>query len=162
MTAVTDSAMTGGSAITSYSLEWDQGTGNVFMPVIGFNSNNLLLTHTFDSLTKGASYTIRYRVRNKYGWSPYSDTIEQIAAKKPDAPVAPHTSNTQTSVTITWTLPYNGGALIESFVLQIQTKSGDWAEDLTYCNARTDQTVITNRLCAIPMPTLHEAPFLLE
>lgn len=30
---------------------------------------------------------------------------------------------------------------------------------MTYCNARADQTVIRNRLCAIPMSVLTQAPF---
>lgn len=112
-----DEASTGGSQITSYSLEWDSGTGVAFTPVVGYDSNNIVMTYTFDSLTKGAVYEFKYRVRNIYGWSPYSDVIQQIAAKKPDVPVAPLTSNTQTSVTVTWTLPYNGGATVSSFVL---------------------------------------------
>jgi hypothetical protein len=36
MTAVTSDSANGGSPITSYSLEWDQGTsGNSFVAVIG-------------------------------------------------------------------------------------------------------------------------------
>lgn len=56
MTAMTNSADTGGSPITSYSLEWDQGTGFAFTPVTGFDSNNILLTYSFESLTKGSVY----------------------------------------------------------------------------------------------------------
>jgi hypothetical protein len=91
---MTGTENTGGSPITSYSLEWDQGTGAAFTPVIGFYSNNIVLTYTFDSLTKGAFYQFRYRVMNIYGWSGYSDVVERIAAKIPDIPVAPITSNT--------------------------------------------------------------------
>lgn len=83
-------------------------------------------------------YQFRYRVKNIYGWSPYSNVVSQIAARKPDVPAAPYTSNTQTSVTITWTLPYNGGSLINSFVVQIQKADGNWTEEMTYCNARAD------------------------
>ena len=72
------------------------------------------------------------------------------------------TSNTQTSATVTWTLPYNGGALVTSFVVQIRQSNGNWNEEPTYCNARNDETVIANRLCAIPISALTQAPFLLK
>jgi hypothetical protein len=100
MTAVEAHEMTGGSPITSYSLEWDSGNGNVFAPVLGFDENNIVLEYTFDSLTKGSTYKFRYRVKNIYGWSPYSSETEQLAAKTADKPSAPQTSNTQTSATI--------------------------------------------------------------
>jgi hypothetical protein len=51
MTSMTDEVSSGGSAITSYSLEWDEGTGVAFTPIIGYDSNNIVLTYTFDSLT---------------------------------------------------------------------------------------------------------------
>ena len=53
---ILDSA-TGGSPITSYSLEWDEGNfGRVFTAVNGLLSNNIVLTYTFDNLTKGNTY----------------------------------------------------------------------------------------------------------
>jgi hypothetical protein len=56
MTAVTDHVLTGGSPITSYSLEWDIGTSTNFLPVLGFESNNFELKHIFVDLTKGNTY----------------------------------------------------------------------------------------------------------
>jgi hypothetical protein len=117
LTAMTDEVEQGGSPITSYSIEWDLGTGFAFTPVVGHDTNNVLLEYTFNSLTKGSVYRFRYRVRNLYGWSAYSDEVERMAAMVPYTPVAPMTSNTQTSVTVAWQLPYNGGAVIESFIL---------------------------------------------
>jgi len=91
MTEVTDSASTGGSPITSYSLEWDSGIGNIFTAVNGYETNNIVLSYTFSSLTKGQTYQFQYRVQNKYGWSPYCATISQITATTPSIPVAPIT-----------------------------------------------------------------------
>jgi len=85
-----------------------------------------------------------------------------MAARHPDAPVAPVTMNTATSVTITWTIPYNGGSSVDSYNLQILTSDGaTFVEQSTYCNARSDSTVISNRYCAIPMSVLTSEPFLL-
>ena len=76
MSQITTESATGGSPITSYSLEWDEGNeGRVFTPVTGFLSNNIVLTYTFDNLTKGNTYQFRQRVRNIYGWSPYTSPI---------------------------------------------------------------------------------------
>lgn len=151
---------TGGSQIISYSLEWDEGSsGNYFVAIVGQQDFNMNLTYVFTQLTKGNSYSFKYRVQNIYGWSAYSQVITQIAARIPDTPIAPQTMNTQTSVTIMWTAPYNGGSLITNFVVQIKTASGLWLEETTYCNARNDQTVIYNRLCSIPMQVLMSAPF---
>jgi hypothetical protein len=154
---------TGGSPITSYSMDWDEGSsGNQYVPMVGFYDDNLNLSIEFTQLTKGLYYRFRYRVKNIYGWSDYSDIVIQIAARTPDVPVAPVTSNTQTSVTITWEIPYNGGTPVTSYSLLIKTHDDLWVEELTYCNAVSDSTVISNRLCAIPMSVLEDEPFMLE
>lgn len=118
MTAMILSNQTGGSQIISYSLEWDEGSSGIyFVPIVGYLNNNTNLTYVFTQLTKGNSYQFKYRVRNIYGWSAYSDELEQIAARIPDTPLAPQTQNTQTSVTIMWIAPYNGGTIITNFVV---------------------------------------------
>ncbi len=46
--------------------------------------------------------------------------------------------------------------------MQILHKDGlTLSEELTYCNARTDNTIISNRYCVIPTSTLTAAPYLL-
>ena len=123
---------TGGSPIVSYSLEWDGGQNNdgsgslVYESLIGEASNNIQLVYTKDSLTSGIIYGFRYRARNIYGWSEYSTVLLQQAARHPDQPLAPVTSNTATSVRISWSLPYNGGSLITGYNLQIQAQTGEF------------------------------------
>lgn len=74
----------GGSPITSYSLEWDEGrNGLSYLPLIGFDSASLERTVTRGGLTTGESYKFRYRVRNIYGWSPYSEVLTAAAAQVP-------------------------------------------------------------------------------
>lgn len=72
------------------------------------------------------------------------------------------TVNTDTSVTITWTLPYNGGSTIDAFNVQILSSDGEYYEETTYCNARYDMTVISTRTCVIPMSYLMTGDFNLE
>lgn len=49
-----------------------------------------------------------------------------------------------------------------SYVVEFKGKDGEWHEELLYCNARSSQTIITNRLCAVPMTVLKAEPFSLE
>lgn len=56
MTSVTGTN-TGGSDVISYNLEWDNGTyGVAFTSIIGYSSNNILLSQTITDLTAGAYY----------------------------------------------------------------------------------------------------------
>lgn len=92
---------TGGSPILSYALEWDSGTsGSTYTSLIGESTNNIVLTFTQSSLTAGVTYRFRYRTRNIFGWSPYSNVKAAIAAVVPDTPAMPSTYNVGTSVRI--------------------------------------------------------------
>jgi len=64
-----------------------------------------------------------------------------------------------TSIRIDWVAPYNGASPILYFNLQIKTKAGIFTEETVYCNVRSDQTVINNRYCVLPMDVLTSAPF---
>lgn len=87
MTTLSDSVKTGGSPVISYSLEWDNGSGQTyFLSLMGEATNNIQLIYTATDLTAGDSYSFRYRVRNIFGWSPYSDVISVLAATIPDRP----------------------------------------------------------------------------
>lgn len=162
MTAFASIAETGGSEIISYSLEWDGGNpGTQFDSFIGEDTNNIQLAFLKDSLTSGIGYNFRYRVKNLYGWSPYSSVLSQLAARQPDAPLAPKTLNTATSVTVSWEEPYNGASAITAYRVELATTINAIAFELekTYCNAEFDSTVIQNRSCSIPMSVFTEDPF---
>jgi hypothetical protein len=76
MTPFASIAEAGGSEITSYSLEWDGGNiGTNFDALIGLDANNIQLNYVKDSLTPGVVYRFRYRAKNVYGWSPYSNVL---------------------------------------------------------------------------------------
>ena len=57
----------GASAITSYKLEWDQGTGN-YDTLIGDPVNSLATTLEVTGLTAGQPYSFRLTARNEHGW----------------------------------------------------------------------------------------------
>ena len=76
MTAMLPAIDTGGSAIISYSLEWDGATSLAsFSALVGELNNNIQLLYTKEGLTRGVVYSFRYRVQNIFGWSPYSAVL---------------------------------------------------------------------------------------
>jgi hypothetical protein len=81
-------ASTGGSDITSYNLQYDQGgtsgTGmpgpaaeSDFVSLIGEipDTNTALTSLSLSGLTANTVYTFRFRVKNKHGWSGFSPTV---------------------------------------------------------------------------------------
>ena len=70
MPAITSGSLAAGAAaISSYNLEWNEGSGTAFTEVTGETTESLALTVTVDSLEAGRTYTFRYRVKNIHGWS---------------------------------------------------------------------------------------------
>lgn len=60
----------GGTLITSYNLEWNQGLGTTFTEVVGETSANLNKEITIeDNINSGDTYLFRYRVKNIFGFS---------------------------------------------------------------------------------------------
>lgn len=78
----------GGTAITSYALEWNNGFGTTYSEVVGGpigadNLNRFINVVT----TPGLTYLFKFRLRNIYGWSPdYSPIVAILSAKAPDVP----------------------------------------------------------------------------
>lgn len=101
----------------------DDGAGGVFVPLTGFTVNSLASTHTVSTgIIEGATYRVRFRALNDYGWGPYSDTVSLLAAQEPSkpksAPVILWTSDTQISLQLDLDVE-NGGAPITSYELEI-------------------------------------------
>ena len=104
----------GGSGVTSYNLQWDQGTGA--FPAEGNHDQALTAatggadypqtTHEQTAaLEAGKAYRFRYRAANKHGWGPYSDSVTILAADIPAAPAAAVTSIADIFVKVAWTAP---------------------------------------------------------
>ena len=117
---------TGGASITSYNLQYDQGTdGATWTDLVGSPSNYLLNEFTVtESIVAGVTYKFRIRARNVYGWQPdYSDPAVGVAAS--EAPSQMDTLATSydisvdaTAVKIEWAEPYaNSEPIIDYEVL---------------------------------------------
>lgn len=74
----------GGSAITSYHLLWDAGTGTIDADLVGLVSSYTSTSFTVTtSVTLGGSYKFKLRARNVYGWGPYSSEFVILASDVP-------------------------------------------------------------------------------
>jgi hypothetical protein len=110
----------GASTISSYNLEWNQGSGTQFYEVVGETSDSVERLVSVVSLTEGQAYTFRYRVKNIHGWSlGYSNEVEVMAAETPSAPATPTTVVSGTNAVITWVTPSENGSPILSYFIEI-------------------------------------------
>jgi hypothetical protein len=75
--------MTGGSAIISYVISWDQGLGGDYTDISGDLVNSLLTEQIYQDTTSGVYYNFKYRARNVHGDGPDSDLITIVAATIP-------------------------------------------------------------------------------
>lgn len=97
---------TGGSAITSYNLQWDQGTGTFGVDLAGASTEYLLTTYTLSSgPVAGGEYGFRYRAANKYGWGPWSEVATIAAADVPDQPAEIVSAIVDVYVKFSWVAP---------------------------------------------------------
>jgi hypothetical protein len=115
---------TGGSPITSYNLQYDQGnaTHPTYVSLIGETpDNNVAVTQvTLTGLTVNTAYSFRYRVRNKHGWSGFSAVTPLLTATVPGPMVTPtfsYSSSTPTAVIVTWPAPDDGGNPITAYTI---------------------------------------------
>jgi hypothetical protein len=78
---MTANNFTGGSAIISYSLEWDLSVGNWQQLTV---NPSLALTYTVNSgIIAGQVYSFRLKAQNQYGWGPYSEIIVATPSSVP-------------------------------------------------------------------------------
>ena len=111
----------GGDEVISYSLEIDDGMGGDFNPVVGYSTDYLLFFYTHEGVTRGTNYRLRYRAKNRIGWSEYSDIVYVLAATKPQKPPAPtlqSTDSTSITLNLLQTLD-NGGSPIIRYKLYV-------------------------------------------
>ncbi|XP_014665457.1 PREDICTED: twitchin-like isoform X3 [Priapulus caudatus] len=87
-----------------------------------------------ENLTPGHEYKFRVKACNKQGESAPLETHKPVIAKNPyDEPDKPGTPNVDDwdsdHVDLSWTAPENdGGAPIESYVIEKKDENGDWAK----------------------------------
>ena len=127
-----------GEAITSYTLQRKEGSGNYAdvspAPVATATS------YTDTGLTPATAYTYRIRATNSEGdaaWSnePSETTDNAAPAKITDLAAALPSSDPYRSMALTWTAPINNGAAISSYTLQRKSGSGSYANVSTTIGA---------------------------
>jgi hypothetical protein len=114
-TALTADAYTGGSAITSYKLEWDQGT-NTWDTLVGDPTDYTSTSYSKTGLTAGTNYKFRLTAINVYGLGVVSNTVtfEPLGVPSQQDPVT--TTVSATNVKIEWTDPLSiNGASITAY-----------------------------------------------
>ena len=111
---------TGGSEITSYNLQYDQGDYVAsYVTIIGESPNNLERTFKKGGLTTDVVYKFKYRVKNKYGWSEgFSPELSPRTATIPEQ-VTGLSFKIQDllNVRFNWEQPYHGGSPITSYTI---------------------------------------------
>jgi hypothetical protein len=157
--ALTTGAQTGGSAITSYNLDWDQGTGT-WAEVVGAASAYTAVTHTKTTgFTAGSTYKFRVRAQNAHGWGPYSPTLTVVPAAAPATMAAVAITVDNVYAKIAWAQPTTNGAAITAYKIVIQQLTTTaYSETTTYCDG-SDGTILAQKYCLVPMSALTAAPY---
>ena len=140
----------GGSPVIDYQVSYMPagGTYSVLAPGIATTS------FTASTLTADVVYSFKVTARNLIGLGADSNEVIVRAAAKPSIPAAPVTSvNSNTSVTITWVAPADGGSSITGYSVAIRQSDGTtFSTESANCNVST----IT---CTVPISILQAAPY---
>ena len=110
-------------------------------------------SYTAKTLTANVIYTFKVNARNLVGFG--ADAVVNVrAAAKPDFPAKPSTSvNSNKSVTISWTEPYDGGSPITSYTVDFRQSDG-----LNYIT-ESDNCNVSETSCTIPIAALQISPY---
>ena len=123
----------GGSTITLYNVQWDQGTDNLAYTLISTSALTYTATNS-DGLLSGYPYKFRYRAQNKYGWGDYSEISIFNAASIPSQSDPAETKIENSFAKIEWDYPEDGSASIIEYDIQIKQKDGNYKSETYYCN----------------------------
>ena len=80
-------------------------------------------------------------MRNKYGWSDWSDETVIVAAKNPENDITIETDYLNTFLKLTWTTPDPNGGTIDAYEIQIKQSDNDFSQEETYCNGLNSQVI---------------------
>ena len=156
------SAETGGATILSYEVQWDRGYGNgSYYALAGYSSDYTASSFTVTSdISPGQDFTFRIRGKNMWGWGPYSSLLTSSPSAVPAQMATVYTwiEAERGDVVFNWTAPADNSAAITAYKIEILDKAGSaWSEETTYCNG-SNQYVMGNRSCVIPMSVFSAVP----
>lgn len=139
---IVSNANTGGSAILSYGLEWDNGSnGAVWSGIDGYSLVELGTSFTVSTVQPGQVYNFKLQAKNIYGWGEFSQTLAVAAAGVPEQMSIPVTTNVGTDIVVTWQQPYDTSAPITAYSVFFRG---------------ADRNLYQNSLCVVtgtPIPT---------
>jgi hypothetical protein len=154
--AAIDTTNSSGSAVTGYSLYWDNGVGasNISISLTNISSPSTLSYTQTTGLTPGSIYNYAIRATNVIGTGNASSALAVTVAATPDQ-LGPATTTLSTlSARIAWPATSSiHSSAITSYVIQIKKADGTYAVNVTECDG-SSPTIVTNRYCTILMSTL--------
>jgi hypothetical protein len=148
----------GYSAITTYALSWDAGSGGTsWTSLVGEASDYTLGSYLVTAgVSEGQSYQFKLRAKNFWGWGPESPIATVLAATTPAQPAAPTTSIDPTTgaLDIAWVAPSARGSPITSYTVEIQdAAASSWHAETANCGGSTAVA------CSVPMSVLIASPY---
>jgi hypothetical protein len=148
---LTDS-QTGGSLIQSYQIDYDRGSsGTEWQELKGFSANDVALFYIEDELLISTEYRVRYRAKNIFGWSDYSDTTSIYTIMVPDVTGDAISSDlVGTNIIFSWTAPFERGTPITHYNVQVNTYLDTYLINKDYCKDIAELT------CSMPMSIVND------
>jgi hypothetical protein len=75
---------------------------------------------TLHEVQSGQTYLVKYRAKNKFGWSDYSDERAIVAAARPDKILDPKVERANlVKLEVSWTQPNSNGSPIKEINVMI-------------------------------------------
>ena len=145
----------GNSPVIAYSLLWDNGdaAATTFIEL----TDALVTSFTVNGVQGGRTYRFKVRARNIYGHGPDSDAtvvIPDDAPGKTAIPTVQLNAADPTEVEISWPEPDDHSAPITAYEILFMKANGDFAHELTRCDASQGSPVVAARKCSVPMGTI--------
>lgn len=131
-----------GSGILSYSLQVRDDITSRWTTLAGDHVDSLVTIINIE-LIKGIAYELRFRVKNVYGWSEFSDIERFVAADAPSKPAMPtlvSVSSSHITVELDTLTIEDGGLPIEWFALEIKFDS-EFIPVTTYVSGDSQHTL---------------------
>jgi len=131
----------GDSAIFTYNLQWDSGSGGaVEADWIDLNGNPTdSLSTVFivkDDVLGGEFYRFRVRAGNIYGYGVFSEEYEFKASQEPQqiASESISTANSGTDIVITWEAPDDNFDTITQYLIELRESDGETFTEAAECD----------------------------
>ena len=161
-TALVSPVDVGGAAVTSYNLQWDEGSAeSSWSNLVGFTSSYPATEYIATTgVVPGTEYAFRVRAYNAHGWGAASTTTKIAASAAPDQMAATTTAvRDLVNIRVGWVAADANSDPLAAYEVLILTGDGvTFAEDTTTCDGSSTGP-LTNNYCDIPMATLRAPPF---